>query len=215
LIETTEGDISSYIPTNLISITDGQIYLDSARFEKNLRPAIDIGRSVSRIGSTAQNPAMRYAAKNLRIQISRFESLESLTRVGLEMDSAMQDSIEKGNLLRQLLRQLRFSKRDVLQQVIALMAVREKWLTGIQPESAAKFVERLVARIKNELPQIANALTGGELPDEGWLDSVNSLASPLQSMFHDDNGEQKHEPATAQPDPAVAPAEIPAPEPGR
>ena len=99
LIETNDGDISSYIPTNLISITDGQIYLDSTRFEKNLRPAIDIGRSVSRIGSAAQSPAMRYAAKNLRIQISRFESLESLTRVGLEMDTAMQDFDRKGKLV--------------------------------------------------------------------------------------------------------------------
>ena len=78
LIETTDGDISSYIPTNLISITDGQIYLDTGRFERNQRPAIDIGRSVSRIGGVAQSPRMRKAAKNLKILLSRFESLESL-----------------------------------------------------------------------------------------------------------------------------------------
>ncbi len=186
LIETNDGDISSYIPTNLISITDGQIYLDSIRFEKNLRPAIDIGRSVSRIGSGAQSPAMRYAAKNLRIQISRFESLESLTRVGLEMDTAMQDSVEKGNLLRQLLRQLRFANRDVLQQSIALVAVREKWLEGLEPHQAPRFVERLVTRLKSELPEIANQLTAGSLPADGWLDSVKSLAIPLKSLFQNE-----------------------------
>jgi F-type H+-transporting ATPase subunit alpha len=186
LIETSDGDISSYIPTNLISITDGQIYLDSNRFEKNLRPAIDIGRSVSRIGSAAQNPAMRYAAKNLRIQISRFESLESLTRVGLEMDTTMQDSVEKGNLLRQLLRQLRFANRDNLHQTIALVAVREKWLRGIKPERSTKFIERLITRIRNELPQIAIELSAGALPDEGWLDRVEALVIPLKSLFQDE-----------------------------
>ncbi len=159
LIETTEGDISSYIPTNLISITDGQIYLDSTRFEKNLRPAIDIGRSVSRIGSVAQYPAMRYASKNLRIQISRFESLESLTRVGLEMDSAMQDSVEKGNLLRQLLRQLRFANRDVFQQVDrpGCRSRKNGWRASNR-QSAAKFVERLVVRVKSELPEDCQGL---------------------------------------------------------
>jgi F-type H+-transporting ATPase subunit alpha len=183
LIETSDGDISAYIPTNLISITDGQIFLDATRFEKNLRPAIDIGRSVSRIGSIAQCPAMRYAAKNLRIQISRFESLESLTRVGLEMDTAMRESVERGNLIRQLLRQLRFANRDVFQQVVALVAVREKWLTGIKPERATAFVDRLIARIDNELPEIASKLTSGELPDDSWLSAVKALAMPLNAMF--------------------------------
>ncbi len=187
LIETSDGDISSYIPTNLISITDGQIYLDSTRFDRNLRPAIDIGRSVSRIGSAAQNPAIRYAARNLRIQISRFESLESLTRVGLEMDTAMQESVEKGNLLRQLLRQLRFTNRDALQQSIALVAVRENWLVGIRPAKASQYVERLVSRIKNELPEIAKALSGGVLPDDGWLNLVKELTIPLQSLFRDED----------------------------
>ena len=203
LIETNDGDISSYIPTNLISITDGQIYLDSTRFEKNLRPAIDIGRSVSRIGSGAQSPAMRYAAKNLRIQISRFESLESLTRVGLEMDTAMQESVEKGNLLRQLLRQLRFANRDVLQQSVALVAVREGWLGGIKPTKAVQYTERLVARIRNERPEIAEILTGGELPDDGWLEAIKELATPLHSLFQDDGNEvvsKKSEAPTAGPD---------------
>ena len=77
LAETTDGDISTYIPTNLISITDGQIYLDTTRFERDQRPAIDIGRSVSRIGAVAQPKIMRAVAKNLRIHWSRFEALES------------------------------------------------------------------------------------------------------------------------------------------
>ena len=80
LVETTEGDIAAYIPTNIISITDGQIYLDAARFARNERPAVDIGRSVSRIGGAAQSEPVRLAARNLRIMHSRFEELESLSR---------------------------------------------------------------------------------------------------------------------------------------
>ena len=100
IIETTESDISAYIPTNLISITDGQIYLDTVRFERNQRPAIDIGRSVSRIGSAAQPASIRAASRNLRILMSRFEALEALTRVGLDVDEATRATIRRGRLMR-------------------------------------------------------------------------------------------------------------------
>ena len=183
LIETTEGDISSYIPTNLISITDGQIFLDSLRFEKNIRPAIDIGRSVSRIGSVAQKPPIRSAAKNLRIQISRFESLESLTKVGLEMDTGMQNSIKQGDLLRQLLQQLRFAKRNMLEQVIALEAVKQNWLEGIKPDQARSFVNRLVTRISDEIPAVARSLLAGELPADDWMNQVKPVAKSLAILF--------------------------------
>ncbi|MCA9118442.1 MAG: F0F1 ATP synthase subunit alpha, partial [Planctomycetaceae bacterium] len=128
LVETTDGDISAYIPTNLISITDGQIYLDTGRFERDLRPAIDIGRSVSRIGAIAQPPPMRKAAKSLKIQLSRFESLEKLSRVGLDIDVATQATLLEGDILRSLLRQGRFSPRSICAQVITLTAVSEHWL---------------------------------------------------------------------------------------
>ncbi len=183
LIETTEGDISSYIPTNLISITDGQIYLDTARFEKNLRPAVDIGRSVSRIGSKAQNAVMKYAARNIRIQISRFESLESLTRVGLEMDAAMNELVKKGNLLRQLLRQTRFDRRDLLQQAIALLAVRENWLDDIPISYLQEFLRRLDGRIRHESTAIADQLSNGQLPEGDWLEEIRTLVNLVKSLL--------------------------------
>jgi F-type H+-transporting ATPase subunit alpha len=189
LIETTEGDISSYIPTNLISITDGQIYLDTARFEKNLRPAVDIGRSVSRIGSKAQNEIMKFAAKNVRIQISRFESLESLTRVGLEMDSAMNELVRKGNLLRQLLRQTRLEHRDPLQQSIALLAVRENWLDDIPADYLQEFLRRLDVRIRSQIPDVADQLSKGQRPEGDWLEDIGRLVNQVKSLlqFQDDS----------------------------
>ena len=131
LVETTEGDISAYIPTNLISITDGQLYLDSGRFERNQRPAIDIGKSVSRIGGAAQDEAMRAIARNLRIDLSRFEALEALTRVGLDVDLKTEQTLRRGRLLRELLRQPRFAFRAVSQQLVTLLAVEQGLLSAI------------------------------------------------------------------------------------
>jgi F-type H+-transporting ATPase subunit alpha len=181
LIETTDGDISSYIPTNLISITDGQIYLDAARFERNQRPAIDIGRSVSRIGGVAQHPLMRRVAKNLRILISRFEALEMLTRVGLEMDLGMQQTIRRGNLLRELLRQEQLARRDLVEQVIALMAVHENWLDGLPLRQLRPFVDELVNLARHERPDLLERLATGDVHVEDDLAPVAELAHRLRA----------------------------------
>ncbi|HEX7785401.1 MAG TPA: F0F1 ATP synthase subunit alpha, partial [Methylomirabilota bacterium] len=135
IVETTDSDISAYIPTNLISITDGQVYLDAARFERNQRPAVDIGRSVSRIGGAAQPAVMRAAARNLRVNVARYESLEALTRVGLDVDPATRQTIERGRIVRELLRQPRFTVRTVADQILALTAVAEGWLDQLSPSA--------------------------------------------------------------------------------
>ncbi len=175
LVETTDGDISSYIPTNLISITDGQIYLDTGRFERDLRPAIDIGRSVSRIGAIAQSPAMRKAAKNLKIQLSRFESLEKLSRVGLDIDVATQEILREGNVMRSLLRQKRLSPRSVNHQVIALTAVAEHWLNDLKPWQAVLVADALVDIARLRAADVSAMLDTGQLPAEGWKDTLRML----------------------------------------
>lgn len=187
LIETMDGDISSYIPTNLISITDGQIYLDAVRFGRNQRPAVDIGRSVSRIGRVAQSPLMRTVAKNLRILISRFESLETLTRVGLEMDASMQQTIHRGNMLRELLRQTPLAKRGLAEQAIALMAVNEGWLDGLTLKQIRPFAEALVVLARREIKGVMEQVTIGDLPSEDGLASLAKLAGRLRSRQLENN----------------------------
>ena len=187
LIETTDGDISSYIPTNLISITDGQIYLDTGRFERNQRPAIDIRRSVSRIGGIVQSPWMRAAAKNLKILISRFESLESLTRVGLEMDAGMQQTIRRGTILRELLRQNRLARRDLLEQVVTLTAVSEDWLDGVQHKQIRPFVAELVSAVRRDLRPLAEQLATGEFPSLDWMAPLAEVAQGIRSRFSRQN----------------------------
>lgn len=175
LVETTDGDISAYIPTNLISITDGQIYLDTGRFERDQRPAIDIGRSVSRIGAVAQPPPMRKAAKNLKIQLSRFESLEKLSRVGLDIDVATQTTLQEGNVLRALLRQKRLSPRSIAEQVISLTATTAHWLGDLEPWQAVSTADALVELARERLPDLVAALDNAKLPEGQWKQALKDL----------------------------------------
>jgi len=186
LVETTESDIAAYIPTNVISITDGQIYLDGARFARNERPAVDIGRSVSRIGGAAQPEPVRLAARNLRILHSRFEELESLARVGLELEPGVEQEIARGRVLRALLRQARLAPRGIGEQVLAVLAVSEGWLDAFPPEKAPRFVESLVARVRSDEPAVATSLERGELPEEGWLERVHALVENLRPASAED-----------------------------
>ncbi|MEX2187017.1 MAG: F0F1 ATP synthase subunit alpha [Pirellulales bacterium] len=183
IVETTDGDISAYIPTNLISITDGQIYLDAARFERDLRPAIDIGRSVSRIGAVAQSPPMRAAAKNLKIQLSRFESLEKLSRVGLDIDVATQATLQEGNILRALLRQHRLAPRSIAQQVLTLTAVTEHWFGDLKPWQAVVAADALVDLARQQTAEITAALDRGELPPGDWKAAVEKLMAAARTRI--------------------------------
>jgi F-type H+-transporting ATPase subunit alpha len=185
IVETTESDIAAYIPTNVISITDGQIYLDAARFARNERPAVDIGRSVSRIGGAAQPEPMRLAARNLRILHARFEELESLARVGLELETGVEREIARGRVLRALLRQDRLAPRGPAEQVIAVLAVSEGWLDGLDPDEAPALVERLVARARSEQPAWIAQLDRGEMPEEGWLDGMRTLCDGMRGHERD------------------------------
>jgi F-type H+-transporting ATPase subunit alpha len=175
IVETTDGDISSYIPTNLISITDGQVYLDTGRFERNQRPAVDIGRSVSRVGGTAQPGPMRTAARNLRIAMSRFEALEALTRVGLDVDPGTRKAVERGRILREVLRQPRLTLRTVADQVFALTAVSEGWLDPLPPAEVGQLLWSAAGQLGAELPDVVAALDAGREASGDWKGRMHAL----------------------------------------
>ena len=177
IVETNEGDISAYIPTNLISITDGQIYLDTERYERDLRPAVDIGRSVSRIGAMAQPRPIRESARNLRIEMSRFESLEALTRVGLDLEEGTRRALARGRVLRELLRQKRFSALSVGEQAL-ILAVAVEALTGGPLERVHARVAELLMRARTGAPELMRRLDAGELP-EGWREQLRALAQAM------------------------------------
>jgi F-type H+-transporting ATPase subunit alpha len=142
---------------------------------------------VSRIGGAAQPEPVRLAARNLRILHSRFEELESLSRVGLELEAGVEQEIARGRLLRALLRQPRLMPRGIAEQVLAVLAVSEGWLDGLAPEKAPRFVEKLVARVRSEEPLVASQLERGELPDDNWLERIHTLALNLRPASEEDH----------------------------
>jgi F-type H+-transporting ATPase subunit alpha len=184
IVETTDGDISSYIPTNLISITDGQVYLDATRFEKNQRPAVDVGRSVSRVGGTAQPDVLRRVARNVRIATARFDTLEAFTRVGLDVDPKTQLSIDRGRALRELNRQPRFTLRSLAAQILALLAVDGGWLDGLAASEARDLVWRSAERARAELASDSEALDRGQEPAAGWQERLQQLVQRERSLVH-------------------------------
>jgi F-type H+-transporting ATPase subunit alpha len=194
IVETTDSDLSGYIPTNLISITDGQIYLDPARHQRNERPAVDVGRSVSRIGGRAQAEIVRKTARNLRILISRFEELEALTRVGLEVDASTERTIRRGRVLRELLRQSRFACRPISEQVLTLTAVSEGWLDDAGPTSVRQIVALAIARARTEHPAMTAKLDAGVTPEGDWVAAFKACVNTGRSDGHE---ARAHDPATA------------------
>jgi F-type H+-transporting ATPase subunit alpha len=133
-VETTQGEIAAYIPTNLISITDGQIYLDRELFAGGFRPAIDIARSVSRIGGAAQHPRIKEEAGRMKLDYLQFLELEVFTRFGARLESSMVDTISRGRLLREILKQDRLTPQSETFQMAWLVAFNDGLFADISPE---------------------------------------------------------------------------------
>jgi F-type H+-transporting ATPase subunit alpha len=143
IVETQQGDIASYIPTNLISITDGQIYLDADLFAAGFRPAIDIARSVSRIGGRAQHPAIKAEAGRMKLDYLQFMELEVFTRFGTKLDAAMERPLRRGRLLREILKQDRLAPLNIECQMAWLVAFNDGLLDRVEPERIAAILPRL------------------------------------------------------------------------
>jgi F-type H+-transporting ATPase subunit alpha len=180
IVETTENDISAYIPTNLISIADGQIYLDTARFERDERPAVDVGRSVSRIGGAAQPRAIRTASRNLRILLSRLASLEALSRVGLELEESTRTALARGRILRELLRQPPLSPRSIGRQLVELTAVWEGWLDALSPREAATVLIRSLDRARRDSPELLDAFDETRTPAPEWASELERIVRKIR-----------------------------------
>lgn len=126
IIETQVGDISAYIPTNVISITDGQIFLSTALFNAGIRPAIDIGLSVSRVGSSAQSKAMKQVAGTLKLELAQYYELESFAKFGSDLDETTKAVLGHGSRIIQLLKQKQFSPLSQVDEIIILLAIKKR-----------------------------------------------------------------------------------------
>jgi F-type H+-transporting ATPase subunit alpha len=157
IIETEAQNISAYIPTNLISITDGQIYLSPDLFQKGVLPAVDVGKSVSRVGGKTQYPAFRSVAGQLRLSYSQFEELEAFSRFGTRLDDATMATIEHGRRVREVLKQRPFSPLSSARQIAVLLAVSGHLLDQV-PLEEIRAAETRIMEFMDELPEINAAI---------------------------------------------------------
>ena len=190
VIETQAGDVSAYIPTNVISITDGQIYLETDLFNSGIRPAIDVGNSVSRVGGSAQISAMKEVAGTLRIDLSQYRELEAFAKFGSDLDESTQQQLNRGERLVEILNQDQFSPVPVEEQVAIIYAAINGHLDPVPTddieEFEAEYIERLRLRHEGVLSSIRET---EELSDEA-AEAFEKVAKDLADVYSEDEEEE-------------------------
>ena len=155
IIETQAGDVSAYIPTNVISITDGQIYLETEMFNSGFRPAINAGLSVSRVGGSAQIKAMKKIAGPIRVELAQYRELASFAQFGSELDEATKNQLAQGERIREILKQPNYKPMAVEYQIIIIFAATKKLLLDVPTEKVLEFQDKLFRFIESKHPEIA------------------------------------------------------------
>jgi F-type H+-transporting ATPase subunit alpha len=170
IIETKAGDVSAYIPTNVISITDGQIFLESDLFYSGIRPAINAGISVSRVGGNAQIKGMKKVAGPLRLNLAQFRELEAFAEFGSELDAASLAQLERGRRVVEVLKQGQFSPVRVEDQVVAIYAVTEGHMDSVPIDQVEDFEAGLLDYVRTRHPEMLDQIAStGELPEKEAL----------------------------------------------
>jgi F-type H+-transporting ATPase subunit alpha len=190
IVETQQGEIASYIPTNLISITDGQIYLDHDLYTSGFRPAIDIARSVSRIGGQAQHPRVKEEAGSMKLNYLQFLELESFTRFGARLEASMETAIKRGLILREILKQDQFAPLHELCQLAWLMAFNDGHFNNIERQH----IHSLLDILKNQTQDTSLTL---DSPRDEWSHAVTDWLS--SSITQEDPHDSTARPATSSP----------------
>ena len=183
IIETQEGDVSAYIPTNVISITDGQIYLQSNLFFQGQRPAVDTGLSVSRVGGAAQLASMKQVAGTLRLDLASYREMQAFAQFGSDLDAATQHQLTHGSRMTEVLKQGRFAALDVADQAIVLFAGKEGYLDKLPIENVLPFREELVKRLSDsKFDGLRKQVRQGKI--EGSLDQqLRELIEEVQAKY--------------------------------
>jgi F-type H+-transporting ATPase subunit alpha len=183
IIETKGGDISAYIPTNVISITDGQLFLESELFFSGVRPAINVGVSVSRVGGAAQVKAMKDVAGRLRLDLAQFRALEAFAQFGSELDRASQQQLARGARVVEVLKQPQYEPQPVERQVVAIWTVTGGHLDPYPVEDAKRFVEQFQEAIEARHPEVFEAIRGSGKLDEATVETLGRAVEEFAATF--------------------------------
>ncbi|MBD9225872.1 MAG: F0F1 ATP synthase subunit alpha [Clostridiales bacterium] len=183
IIETQAGDISAYIPTNVISITDGQIFLETGLFHSGTRPAINVGLSVSRVGGAAQIPAMKQVAGRLRTDLAQYRELASFAQFGSDLDASTQATLLRGQHMTELLKQDQFAARAVEDQVIAIFAANEGYADDVDLADMPRFEREAVEYVKQAMPELVDTICAGKKIPADMLDKLRETLKSFKETF--------------------------------
>jgi F-type H+-transporting ATPase subunit alpha len=190
-IETQAGDVSAYIPTNVISITDGQIYLLTDLFNSNIRPAIDVGISVSRVGSNAQTKAMKQVAGGLRLSLAQYRALAAFAQMGSELDKASMAQLTRGARMVEILKQGQYSPLPVEKQVAIIYAGTNGVLDDLPLDQIRAFEQELYRFLENAHPAILTTIKEKKTIDDDMKGKLNSAIQEFKSRFVQDQAHKK------------------------
>ena len=172
IIETQAGDVSAYIPTNVISITDGQIFLESSLFNAGIRPAINAGISVSRVGGAAQTKAIKKVAGKLRLDLAQFRELEAFAQFASDLDATTKKQLLKGQKLTEVLKQAQYKPLSVANQVSILFAANEGYLDDVENKDIQSFKEGWFEFFNTKLPELAQRLNEGANLEDADMEAL-------------------------------------------
>lgn len=182
IIETQAGDVSAYIPTNVISITDGQIFLETNLFNSGVRPAINVGISVSRVGGSAQIKSMKKVAGTLKLDQAQFRELEAFAKFGSDLDAATQLTIDRGRRNQEVLKQAQFSPSPVEEQVAVIYASTKGLMDKVPVEKVKEFERDFLAVMRTQEADALSDLRAGKLSDSA-IDAVKKVAADISSRY--------------------------------
>ncbi|HYG69029.1 MAG TPA: F0F1 ATP synthase subunit alpha, partial [Anaeromyxobacteraceae bacterium] len=189
IIETQAGDVSAYIPTNVISITDGQIFLETNLFFQGVRPAINVGISVSRVGGSAQIKAMKQVAGSLKLELAQYRELAAFAQFGSDLDKATQETLARGERLVELLKQGQYSPLPVEKQVIQIYAGTQKdengqvWLRPVPTTQVGRYVNELMAFLDARHPEVAKSIAEKKALDDGIRKALDAALREFRTVF--------------------------------
>jgi F-type H+-transporting ATPase subunit alpha len=189
IIETQAGDVSAYIPTNVISITDGQIFLETNLFYQGVRPAINVGISVSRVGGAAQIKAMKQIAGMLKLELAQYRELAAFAQFGSDLDKATQETLARGERLVEVLKQAQYQPMPVEKQVIQIYAATQKdesgqnWIRPVPTEQVTRYMKELVEFLDGRHPEIGRAVAEKKALDDGIRKQLDAALKEFRGLF--------------------------------
>ena len=183
IIETQAGDVSAYIPTNVISITDGQIFLETELFNQGIRPAVNVGLSVSRVGSAAQTKAMKKVAGSIKLELAQYREMAAFAQFGSDLDASTQRLLNRGSKLTELLKQKQYSPMSVAEQVICVFCGVKGYLDDIDLKDINEFENKILAKCNSENPEILDTINKSGKLEEETEKSLIQIIEELKKNF--------------------------------